>query len=46
MSASAFEEDIENAKLAGIDEFLAKPIEVAKLKALLIKYSTTNSPDS
>ena len=46
VSASAFEEDIENAKLAGIDEFLAKPIEVAKLKALLIKYSNTNSSDS
>ncbi|WP_298533802.1 response regulator [uncultured Algibacter sp.] len=41
VSASAFEEDIEKAKRAGIDEFLAKPIEVAKLKALLIKYSNT-----
>ncbi len=43
VSASAFEEDIENAKLAGIDEFLAKPIEVPKLKALLIKYSNGNA---
>ena len=43
VSASAFEEDIENAKLAGIDEFLAKPIEVAKLKSLLIKFSNSNS---
>jgi CheY-like chemotaxis protein len=42
VSASAFEEDIKNAKLAGIDEFLAKPIEVVKLKELLIKYSNTN----
>lgn len=39
VSASAFEEDITNAKLAGIDEFLAKPIEVVKLKDLLVKYA-------
>ncbi len=39
VSASAFEEDISNAKLAGIDEFLSKPIEVEKLKDLLVKYS-------
>ncbi|WP_165876195.1 ATP-binding protein [Mariniflexile fucanivorans] len=39
VSASAFEEDIINAKFAGIDDFLAKPLEVAKLKELLIKYS-------
>ncbi|ULC58424.1 response regulator [Flaviramulus sp. BrNp1-15] len=43
VSASAFEEDIKNAKLAGIDDFLAKPIEVEKLKGLLIKYSKKNS---
>jgi signal transduction histidine kinase/CheY-like chemotaxis protein len=39
VSASAFEEDIANAKLVGIDDFLAKPIEVEKLKDLLIKYA-------
>lgn len=39
VSASAFEADIANAKLAGIDDFLAKPLEVAKLKELLTKYS-------
>lgn len=39
VSASAFEEDIANAKLAGIDEFLAKPIDVLKLKNLLVKYA-------
>ncbi|MEN3324224.1 ATP-binding protein [Mariniflexile soesokkakense] len=39
VSASAFEVDIANAKLAGIDDFLAKPLEVSKLKELLIKYS-------
>ncbi|WP_282122278.1 response regulator [Algibacter mikhailovii] len=43
VSASAFDEDIENAKKAGIDDFLAKPIEVSKLRALLIKYSSTNA---
>ncbi len=39
VSASAFDKDIENAKLAGIDEFLAKPIDVDKLKKLLVKYA-------
>ncbi|NJX14163.1 response regulator [Tamlana crocina] len=39
VSASAFEEDINNAKLAGIDDFLAKPIEDEKLRYLLLKYS-------
>ena len=39
VSASAFEEDIQNAKKAGIDDFLAKPIESDKLKELLIKYA-------
>ncbi len=39
VSASAFQEDIETAKTAGIDDFLAKPIETKKLKDLLIKYS-------
>ena len=43
VSASAFEEDVENAKRAGIDDFLVKPIEVAKLKALLVKYSKKNT---
>jgi len=40
VSASAFKEDIANAKLAGIDDFLAKPIEVTKLKELLLKYAS------
>lgn len=39
VSASAFEEDITNAKEAGINEFLAKPIESSELKELLIKYA-------
>ena len=39
VSASAFEKDIEHAKLAGIDAFLSKPIEVLKLKNLLVKYA-------
>ncbi|SFZ91817.1 Signal transduction histidine kinase [Flaviramulus basaltis] len=43
VSASAFDEDIEKAKLSGIDDFLAKPIEVKKLKELLIKYSKKSS---
>ncbi|MDO6759302.1 response regulator [Tamlana sp. 2_MG-2023] len=42
VSASAFEEDIIKAKEAGIDDFLAKPIEVIKLKELLISYSNLN----
>lgn len=43
VSASAFEEDIAHAKRAGIDEFLAKPIEIERLKELLIKYSKDTS---
>ncbi len=39
VSASAFEEDITKAKRSGIDAFLAKPIDVVKLKDLLIKYA-------
>ncbi|WP_166965258.1 response regulator [Yeosuana marina] len=39
VSASAFEEDIKTAKEAGIDDFLAKPIETKKLKELLVKYA-------
>lgn len=39
VSASAFEQDIKNAKLAGANEFLAKPIELPKLKELLSKYA-------
>lgn len=39
VSASAFEEDILNARKAGIDDFLAKPIESEILKELLIKYA-------
>ncbi|TYA78644.1 response regulator [Seonamhaeicola marinus] len=42
VSASAFKEDITNAELAGIKEFLSKPIEVEKLKQILIKYSKEN----
>ncbi|ALJ04293.1 hypothetical protein APS56_03670 [Pseudalgibacter alginicilyticus] len=45
VSASAFEEDIANAKLVGIDDFLAKPIEVQKLKDLLIKYTPKKMPE-
>ncbi|WP_052143764.1 response regulator [Wocania ichthyoenteri] len=44
VSASAFDEDIENAKIAGIDDFLAKPIEVEKLKELLTKYASVDEP--
>jgi signal transduction histidine kinase/CheY-like chemotaxis protein len=38
VSASAFEEDIENAKQAGANDFLSKPIKVDKLQNLLTKY--------
>ncbi|MCB4808313.1 response regulator [Tamlana sp. 62-3] len=40
VSASAFEEDITKAKEAGINEFLAKPIDVERLKKLLHEYSS------
>lgn len=41
VSASAFEKDIEKAKESGIDYFLSKPLEVEKIKALLLKFSKT-----
>lgn len=43
VSASAFEKDIEKAKRAGIDGFLTKPLDVEKLKDLLVKFSKINS---
>lgn len=39
VSASAFEEDIEKAKEAGVDDFLAKPIDSEKLNTILRKYA-------
>ncbi|AJR04932.1 hypothetical protein AW14_11400 [Siansivirga zeaxanthinifaciens CC-SAMT-1] len=38
VSASAFKDDLEKAKQSGIEDFLAKPIEVEKLKMLLLKH--------
>ncbi|KAB1071913.1 response regulator [Tamlana haliotis] len=43
VSASAFEEDIVKAKASGMHDFLAKPIEVKKLKALLLDYSESQN---
>lgn len=42
VSASAFEGDIEKAKSAGVDEFLAKPIDNEKLTGVLKKYTLKN----
>jgi two-component system, sensor histidine kinase len=39
VSASAFQADIKKAKLSGVDDFLAKPIETARLNELLVKYA-------
>jgi len=39
VSASAFKKDSEQAKLAGIDDFLSKPLESSILKDLLSKYN-------
>ncbi|WP_084158110.1 response regulator [Gaetbulibacter saemankumensis] len=44
ISASAFEDDIEKAKTAGMVGFLSKPIDVAKLKSILLKYSEKDQP--
>lgn len=41
VSASAFEKDIEKAKESGIDYFLSKPLEVNKIKELLVRFSKT-----
>jgi len=45
VSASAFEADIEKAKSYGVDDFLAKPIEVGRLKELLLKYAPVKEGD-
>ena len=42
VSASAFDADIDKALLSGVDDFLAKPIKIERLKELLIKYSPQN----
>jgi CheY-like chemotaxis protein len=42
VSASAFEADIKKAKLSGVDDFLAKPIETTRLNELLVKFSPQN----
>ncbi|MBU3821498.1 response regulator [Flavobacteriaceae bacterium XHP0103] len=39
VSASAFAADIKKAKQSGVDDFLAKPIEIEKLKELLKRYT-------
>ena len=38
MTANAFAEDIADSKNAGMDEHLAKPMDVAKLNEILKKY--------
>ncbi len=38
MTANAFVEDIRQAQEAGMDDHVAKPVEVAKLSAVLIKW--------
>lgn len=39
VSASAFDADVKKAKSYGVDDFLAKPIAVDRLKELLLKYT-------
>lgn len=39
VSASTFKQDVAYAKHCGIDDFLSKPIDVAKLKTLLTTYA-------
>ncbi|MDO5972074.1 ATP-binding protein [Flavivirga aquimarina] len=46
VSASAFEEDIAQAKLVGINEFVAKPIDMDKLKEILVKYAKKDTASS
>lgn len=38
LTANVMKEDIENIKLAGMNEYLSKPIEVEKLYEILLKY--------
>ena len=38
MTANAFAEDVQRAKSAGMNEHLAKPIDIDKLKRILKQY--------
>ena len=38
MTANAFPEDVEAAKASGMDEHIAKPLELDRLKEVLMKW--------
>ena len=38
MTANAFVEDVQNAKNAGMNEHIAKPLDFTRLHELLLKY--------
>ena len=38
MTANAFVEDIDQAKSAGMDEHISKPIDIVQLEAVMQKY--------
>jgi CheY-like chemotaxis protein len=42
LTANIMKDDIENIKLAGMNEYLSKPIEVEKLYKTLLKYLSKN----
>ncbi len=46
MTANAFAEDVKDAKEAGMDDHIAKPIDMEIVKKTLYKYLTIKVPDS
>ena len=42
LTANAFDDAVKKAKEAGVDEYLTKPLEPEKIKAVLVKYGNGN----